>query len=123
MNGDIKMAKYRGLNRALKALLVKEKLLTPLLPKTGITLPGARVGSDGPNFSIRLELNEKAFSGNMQEDSAAFDAWALVLHTFFDIDVQLALKDGVDLPSWPEDVKILLGEGHYNRFLSRLMKF
>lgn len=108
------MAKYSGLKRALKALS---------LTKSNITFPGAKAGSDGPNFSIRLDLNEKAFSDNMQEDSAAFDAWALILHTFLDIDVQLALKDGVRLPEWPEDVEILLGQGHYNRFLYRLMKF
>lgn len=62
----------------------------------------------------------------MQRAAGAFDAWALVFHTFFgnDVKVQLALKDGVKLPEWPGDEAVLLGKyGHYNRFLYRLMKF
>ena len=117
------MAKYSGLKRALKSLLVKKDILNPLLTDSNITLPGAQDEMDGPDFSIRLEVDERTLYSNMQEASAAFDAWALIMHTFFDINVQLALKDGVKLPSWPGDVEILLGQGHYNRFLYRLMKF
>lgn len=78
------------------------------------------------DYNIRLEIDDSTLHGNMQTAGAAFDAWALIFHTFFgsDIKLQLALKSGVELPKWPESEDVLLGEyGHYNRFLYRLMKF
>lgn len=64
---------------------------------------------------------------NMQKDSAAFEAWALVIHTYY-----LAPLNSIDSKK-----KIILGlqgnpdemlnsnenKGHYNRFLYRAMRF
>lgn len=79
------------------------------------------------DHAVRLEVDGHTLEGNMQETAGAFDAWALVFRTFFgsQVKIQLALKDGVKLPEWPEGERLLLGKSHvhYNRFLYRLMKF
>lgn len=60
---------------------------------------------------------------NMQTDTAAFEAWALILRAHYrdNINIRLTLKEGVTLP----DGDVLSGKkyGHYNRFLYRVMKF
>lgn len=88
--------------------------------------------------TCRIELNKKAIGHpnaplNMQDDAAAFEAWALFLRVHAQYEnVQLGLQDGVTLPSWPEKQPFLRGckenkdqeaYGHYNRFLYRVMKF
>lgn len=66
---------------------------------------------------------------NMQEGPAAFEAWALLLHTYSDYkEVRLGLQDNVTIPTWPKEQPFLSGcgknaYGHYNRFLYRVMKF
>lgn len=88
--------------------------------------------------TCRIELGKKAIGCtdsplNMQEDAAAFEAWALFLcvHAHYK-NVELGLQQGVTLPSWPEEQPFLRGcrenkdqkaYGHYNRFLYRAMKF
>ena len=63
---------------------------------------------------------------NMQDNDAAFEAWALILHIHCGASIQLALDSNVNLP---QSNDILLSEkgqytyGHYNRFLYRVMKF
>ena len=79
------------------------------------------------DHAVRLEVDGHTLEGNMQETAGAFDAWALIFRAFFgnQVKIQLALKDGVKLPEWPDDKQILLGKScvHYNRFLYRLVKF
>ena len=63
---------------------------------------------------------------NMQDNDAAFEAWALILHTYCGASIQLALDNNVNLPD--SDGILLSGGrsytyGHYNRFLYRVMKF
>lgn len=76
------------------------------------------------NRAIGLSEGPKKGPMNMQDDVAAFEAWALILRTHCGKDVQLALMENVKLPEWPKTVNILLEKyGHYNRFLYRVMKF
>lgn len=66
---------------------------------------------------------------NMQDEAAAFEAWALLLHTYSAYkEVRLGLQDNVMIPPWPKEQPFLSGcgrnaYGHYNRFLYRVMKF
>ena len=71
---------------------------------------------------------------NMQTENAAFEVWALLLHTYSGYkEVHLGLQEGVTLPFWPEEQPFLPGcrekaeaqeaFGHYNRLLYRVMKF
>lgn len=71
---------------------------------------------------------------NMQTENAAFETWALLLHTYSEYqEVRLRLQDSVALPFWTEEQPFLPGckgkaedqeaYGHYNRFLYRVMKF
>ncbi len=57
---------------------------------------------------------------NMQEDAAAFEGWAVILNRYFHKNVILNL----DMQSDPEEMKgKWKGNGHFNRFLYRVMRF
>ena len=55
---------------------------------------------------------------NMQEDDAAFEGWAVILNRYFHKNVILNL----DIQSDPEEMN-WKGNGHFNRFLYRVMRF
>lgn len=84
--------------------------------KTGIGLKKRpSQGKDGPQHV------------NMQDDEAAFEAWAILLHVHCGKEIRLTLDSNVILP---DKNGLLLSEktgeytyGHYNRFLYRVMKF
>ena len=98
-----------------------------------IDFPGQiRFSRDGND--IRMTLCGKAIGLaadgetplNMQDNDAAFEAWALILHTYCGVSVQLTLDSNAELPD--SDGILLSGDksytyGHYNRFLYRVMKF
>ena len=103
------------------------------LDASHIDFPGQiRFSRDGND--IRMTLCGKAIGLaadgetplNMQDNDAAFEAWALILHTYCGASVQLTLDSNVELPD--SDGILLSGDksytyGHYNRFLYRVMKF
>ena len=85
---------------------------------TGITfLPGDAEGS------VKLVLSDRATGTslskgclNMQEGTAAFEAWALLIHAHCGLCVQLDTAEGAFHFTPPY-------HGHYGRFLYRTMKF
>ncbi len=80
-------------------------------------------GSDDKKKKIEMVLRQRAISingtSNMQEDEAAFEAWALLIHVHCGYDIQLS----VDQQAFEENPKETKDLGHYNRFLYRAMKF
>ena len=86
----------------------------------GIRLP--REIEFSPNGDIlTIRMNEKGVNENMQEDEAAFEAWALVARAKEYKKIQLdisALPDGekVGIYTLPEHL-------HLNRFIYRALKF
>lgn len=80
--------------------------------------------SDGKNKKVEMLLDQKAIGigedpHNMQTNEAAFEAWALLIHTHCGYDIQLSLEEDV----LTEITKKTKRSGHYNRFLYRAMKF
>lgn len=79
------------------------------------------------DFTACLSLGERAVglgknSCNMQEDPAAFEAWALFFHVKNKFKkIHLDLKSDVELPIFKSDT--LSSDGHFNRFLYRVMNF
>lgn len=57
---------------------------------------------------------------NMQEDTAAFEGWAVILYRYFQKNVVLDIEIETD----SEEMEWKLeGNGHFNRFLYRVMRF
>lgn len=69
-----------------------------------------------PGRGVRLCLTTQAVKKNMQEDSAAFEGWALLIHVYCKFHVELDL----DLEHAPSEQP---ARGHYQRFLYRALKF
>ena len=69
-----------------------------------------------PGRGVRLCLTTQAVKKNMQEDSAAFEGWALLIHAYCKFHVELDL----DLEHAPSEQP---ARGHYQRFLYRALKF
>ena len=74
---------------------------------------------------IEILLKEDAIgrgekNNNMQEDSAAFEGWAVILKRYLEKDIKL----GFAVPLNLEDLKgEFEGNGHFNRFLYRALRF
>lgn len=89
------------------------------------------------NDIVQISLSDKAIGisedrqdiYNMQDDSAAFEGWALIIYTYFgkkrNLNVQLALKEEVyeRVQGLIEDGNNFGKRGHYYRFLYRAFRF
>lgn len=76
--------------------------------------------------TVVMELGRSGTMQNMQDDPAAFEAWALILHVHLGKKVILAVKDDA-LPTETEyETQKAKGEKsskHFHRFLYRVRKF
>lgn len=73
------------------------------------------------NASITIELNTKSVGMNMQNDSAAFEGWALALYVYLlDMNGTIILKAPAVEANITQSETIIR---HYRRFLYRAMKF
>lgn len=95
--------------------------------KGELTLPGKiKFEFIADNNTIQMTMRPKYAGlgknpGNMQEDNAAFEAWALYLHVHCGYNVCLALSEYKPVAEYYSDMNFV--PGHYNRFLYRVHKF
>lgn len=57
---------------------------------------------------------------NMQEDAAAFEGWAVILNRFFQKNIKLDIAVELEIEELQGKFK---GNGHFNRFLYRVLRF
>lgn len=99
--------------------VVKKKIPSTLVHTikfpTGIEYP---YGMNDGTGCCKIRLSNKAHSSNMQEDASAFEGWALVIKTWLG---ERGVKS-VEL-SWGEPVETDECNGHYQRFLYRVIRF
>jgi len=80
--------------------------------KRTFKLPGI-IGFTMTDHTVEMHIPKDAISRNMQDDSAAFEGWALVLKRWGNVDKVVI--------SW--DRHNLVKDGHYQRFLFRVNNF
>ena len=78
----------------------------------------------GSREQVEICLTQNGMIGNMQEDESAFEAWALLIHHYFQKNsgaVVLSVDETVSLPKYDE--MKFDKDKHYRRFLYRAFKF
>ena len=100
--------------------VLKSALHARNVPSGQLRLPSKVRFTRKDEKTVEMELDQEAIGGlctkprNMQDDNAAFEAWAIILHVYLGCDILLKVD------SCPE---IHFPSGHYHRFLYRVFKF
>lgn len=95
---------------------MKNEVSRELESRLGSPLPSGITFSHAGEKTVRLTLGSSAAGltkhpMNMQQDAAAFEAWALALHTYLDLNLVLDAKLDEPVPGFVRNGVFLPGPG------------